>query len=341
MTRRSRTGRAGFTMVELLVVVSIIAVIMALLLTGIGKVRDAGTRADTMARITAINTAIGTYKSQMNAKYIPAGQIDLDPKLNASGVPTNPTYLQVIGQFRLMSQYPPVSNPNNPNELNVNCFEARYIVSMFPRANPASLIDPSTSLGYTQIPQTNLDANQTLLFFLNGMQMPDGAGHTVFTGFSSNPQFPFNPAQQGIVESRKGPYLELTASQLSVGAAKSGQQSFARVLDAYDAPFAYFSAWEGKANYYLVNVNPNTGYTGLNNAATGTPVPYQANQAYTAISPTSPASFVNANGWQIISAGKDGLFGTTGFWTTTSSNDPYAADDLANFSASPLGAGQN
>ncbi|QJW97475.1 type II secretion system protein [Frigoriglobus tundricola] len=315
MTRRSRTERAGFSLIEMMVVITIIAVIMGLLLAAVSKAKEAGYRADTVARITAINTAIGTFKSQTSAKYIPAGQIDIDPN--------SKTYLQVIGPFRLMSQYPPVTT-SNPNDLNVNCYEAAYIATLFTNSNPSNF---GGSIS------TTLDANQTLLFFLNGIQMPDGKGGTVFIGFSSNPQYPFNPLASGGVENRKGPYLELTPNRYLVD---SSPTAFARLIDGWGNPFAYFSSYNGRANLYgqgaSAGNNPNWHYTNKAGQAAGMPAPYQANAAAT------PTAFVNPSGWQIISPGKDGVFGATGNWSNVDNN---GQDDLSNFTDSYVGNGPN
>jgi prepilin-type N-terminal cleavage/methylation domain-containing protein len=58
---------------------------------------------------------------------------------------------------------------------------------------------------------------------------------------------------------------------------------------------------------------------------------------------TSPPQFLNRNSFQIISAGKNGVFGPGGAWNPATGSSPGSpgADDQSNFSANVLGAAQN
>ena len=61
MLREVRPCRAGFTLVELLVVVAIIAVLIALLLPALNLVRATAESAVCKTNIRGINTAISLY----------------------------------------------------------------------------------------------------------------------------------------------------------------------------------------------------------------------------------------------------------------------------------------
>lgn len=336
MMRRSGHRRAGFTLIELLVVISIIAVLMGLLLAGVMQVLGTGPKADTIARLTAINSAIGTFKSERSAKYIPAGSVDVNP--------ASPTYGRVIGQFRLRNAYTMVTTPNSDS------FEAQYIAQTFGSRVNLSNLGNSAFPGDNNTAPIMLDANQTLLFFLNGIQAPDGQGNTGFTGFSSNPQAPFAPA---IVpppaggESRKGPYLELTRKRYEVDATNN----FARLIDAYGTPFAYFVAYNGKPGFY--DLMPPTSAAQRNGFVANT---YMiGTTVQTALPYKNGGKYVSESGWQLISAGKDKVFkdptlvdpppvGPTApyflDWSNLDSNKAGdSRDNLASFTTTILGAG--
>ena len=99
MLRSGRGHRqAGFTLIELLVVIAIIAVLMSLIAAGVMRALDVGPRAETTARISAINNGINTFKANSQfgkVNYIPAGRPD------GSNAP-----------FRLRNSYTSATNPN-------------------------------------------------------------------------------------------------------------------------------------------------------------------------------------------------------------------------------------
>ena len=65
--RRGRPPLHGFTLVELLVVISIIGVLIALLLPAVMSAMEAARRAQCMNNLKQINVAIQTYESTMRA----------------------------------------------------------------------------------------------------------------------------------------------------------------------------------------------------------------------------------------------------------------------------------
>jgi hypothetical protein len=172
----------------------------------------------------------------------------------------------------------------------------------------------------------DLDANQTLTFFLGGI--PEVSGNAVmFTGFSSNPQQPFtrsNPAASG--EVRRGPLLDLGGTKPKYLLAPNG---FPWMIDGFNNPFAYFTSYDGKP---ARSGFPYGGFGNGNLQSTkpggpmGNVIPYsRSNQ------------FENPSGFQLISAGKDGVFGTTGDWTSVTGTP--GEDDQASFTDRLLGAG--
>lgn len=296
MTRRAAPTRAGFTLVEVLVVMAIIAILVGILFVALGPSLGVGTRGDTSSRMQAIENAVGTFKSERSVPYIPAGTVDVNP--------ASATFQRVTGPFRLRNSYTSTTNPNDQS------FEAQYITRVFGRVNLADLGGGANFTG-------DLDANQTLLFFLNGIQEVDARGDIAFRGFRKGQQ-PFAAYQSG--ENRLGPYLDINKKHVETTAA------FARLVDGWGVPFAYFVAYNGKPAA-VTNPLSNSAYFGWNPAPiwNGLNGPYFTNTSY-----------VNPNGFQLISAGPDKRFSPGGNWSTYQLG---SSDDRANFATDAIGAG--
>jgi len=193
-----------------------------------------------------------------------------------------------------------------------------------PSAIPTLALAPATS--------GTLNGNQCLVFFLGGI--PSKASDpAACLGFSRNPSYPAgSPAgnTSGADESRYGPYFNFKSARLF-----RHTNGFFSYVDAYnqrspDGPrvYAYFSSRRG--NDYT-NDCPNLP---TNPTVTDGPLtPY-----------TDGKRFINPNGFQIICAGIDGLYGPGGLWNaTTGETNPTSAtvDNLTNFSGLRLGAPQS
>ena len=79
-TPRSR-GRGGFTLVELLVVVGIIALLIAILLPVVSKARQAGNRTKCLANIRSLALAQAAYAAELKGLLVEAG----DGSFNVQG----------------------------------------------------------------------------------------------------------------------------------------------------------------------------------------------------------------------------------------------------------------
>jgi hypothetical protein len=269
------------------------------------KVRDVGPRTDTISRISAASSAIGTFKSGTvfnKVNYIPPGRVIVD---NST---TPPSYTWTT--FRLRDTYTQTTTPS------INDFEAQYIIALFgvrPTLNVSNQPEILT-LGNPGM-TADLDANQTLTFFLTGMPIVSAAGDTAaFTGFSMNSQRPFTPRAQAD-ETRKGPILDPGNGKYRI------DSGVASLIDAYGTPLAYFAAYDGQANKYYGGCNTRAEFNGV--------------QPYSSVT-GSQRQYQNASGFQLISAGKNKTFGTSGDWNNVGQ---IGEDDLANFSSSQLGAG--
>jgi len=158
-----------------------------------------------------------------------------------------------------------------------------------------------------------LEGQQCLVFFLGGIPLPSGGCQ----GFSTNLANPNDPNA-----TRDPPLYEFKTNRLLAGT--GGYFSYA---DAYNTskPYLYFTSKIG--NDYAADC------PSFLKDSTGKPaLPYKE----------PSGRFVNANRWQIISAGKDGNFGDPTKWTPAGgTTDTNGRDDQANFSGGILAAPQS
>lgn len=320
MTRHA-APRRGFTLVEILVVIGIIAILAGILVVAIPKVVRSSKNAGTAADIAQIGNAIGTFKSKMNAAYIPSG-----------GGGTK-------GTFRLCTSYLDNSTPPQP----LNWPEVVYLKQVFPQMNLAdnglrvggAVVANGVATAPTgSVPLLQLDANQTLVFFLTG------GPPTGMQGFSTDRTKPFTPVSTANPnESRLGPFLDFPANRYAAGAAavtarhasdnaSQNGDGAASLMDRWGAPYAYFA------------YNPGT------NGYMSTSFEYRGRPAVTAYIDSTSKPF-NPKGFQIISAGDNGLddalpygFGPGGSaWTPGGgeyAEDSNGGDDLSNFNGGML-----
>lgn len=81
-TNRDNIRSIGFTLVELLVVVSIIATLMAILLPSLGKAREAAKSIKCMANLRQFGMANEFYAQDYNEYYVPIRMVDDSGNIN-------------------------------------------------------------------------------------------------------------------------------------------------------------------------------------------------------------------------------------------------------------------
>ncbi len=306
-------SRTGFTLIELLIVIAIIAVLAALLLAGISAVRWKGYDAQEVNDIKQLEIALNNFKAKYNC--YPPSRIVLYPKYSDynTAIALDKDSLQVINRI-----WPNIGGPLSPPGTPF----ANYIHWGNPTAygavQPAGF--PSTGI--------ILDCDQCLVLFLGGlydrMQYPKGT----MVGFSSNPK---NPAQDGVSPERIK-FFDFNAGRLNFAkslASSTPDILFPTFADNYgQMPYVYFApGLPGSTSPNAYNGNHKVTYDG------GT----------TYVSPyyKTASTYWNPKTFQIISAGRDGIFGNVGQWDNGSSTtDTTGAwkDNRTNFSTFVLAA---
>jgi prepilin-type N-terminal cleavage/methylation domain-containing protein len=237
-------------------------------------------------------------------------------------------------------------------------------IGYWPDFNGNGGIGPDTGMIY-------LEGDECLVFFLGGIPlMASGSSGTSFgmTGFGRDPKAPFTNA--GIVVSassssnRTNPSYEFRADRL----ADDDGDGMPGYLDPNASKgigvfYAYFASY-GAAGYDPNDCNysdssdltignkfriglPLAGLPAGNppDTASVAPNPYTSSPP-TPSSPNQPASYVNPNSFQIISAGGDGFFGPGGQWSSSGDRLPVngapiirdtEVDNLSNFTSGRVG----
>ena len=200
------SARGGFTLIEILVVIVILAILVALLLPAINGARKRARIAQVKAEISTIEAAVAAFKADFGVE--PPGSI----RLYSTGAGWNTPTTGVNEQIRVRSR--------------------AYIRQLWPQFDFANIGGASLS--------ANVDLNgaECLVFFLGGVTDPTGK---TMNGFSKSPTTPF--AQAG--NNRLGPYLEFQTTRL-VDKDGDSIPEYLDPIPAQSSPYLYFSSNEGR-----------------------------------------------------------------------------------------------
>lgn len=277
--RPRASARGGFTLIELMMVIAIIAVLATLITYGVNRALLFARQVGTKTEMSQIETALANAAKDLGGvPYIPS-RITLYEDLT-DGTATDQASINLLGKM-----FPGYTNIDWNNDGTISNTDA-----------------------------TVFGADKAWVFFLGGMQS-GGVPIGFAKGTSPNNLTATN---------RKPVHYDFKLSRLN----QKGN-------------YTYLDYWEKEVLIVYSNMakNPTSATLNADNPdATKFPSRYYKSK--------TPAVLFNNKGYQILSAGKDGLFGTaqSGFASGTIPNLfvgygdlGVGADDQANFSDSLLG----
>ncbi len=284
LRRTGPTPRPGFTLIELMVVILIIAILAALTTAAVIRAFGAGKRAQAVTEIGQLDVALAKFKQDFG--FYP---------------PSHISYTDATGTHVRRFQMP---TRNDQPEFFV-------LKKMFPRWNPPLAPDPvigpnivvsTLPADYQALAGVPLDPNQVLVLFLAGPTQ---------TGWDPNAPYAASPT----ATNKKGPYFDFQTSRLLPGGAVP------RYADPWGTPYAYFSANAGSDTYdpqvmfpWLPPSDPAPAfYTAtpvlINSVAPSATDPSYLAHPYGLRTGATTIKWMNPGKFQIISAGPDQRFG--------------------------------
>lgn len=329
--------RAGFTLVELMVVIVIIVILIGLVLPAISSVRTRAREAEVKTDISQLEQAITAFKLDFGIDppsqiTLYAAQADWDNAMLANSVRSKGLIKQIWPKFDF----------NNCGGASTGGPGATFTV-------------PS---GTTTL--LNLNGAECLVFFLGGMIDATSGG---FVGFAKDPAHPFAPRTS--ITNRQGPYFEFKGALKVPSSVTAGDSNWSGRMTDKDndwmpeyrdtlpqqtMPYVYFSAASG--SYRTAPTTPGMPIS-MSNPWVNTDNRDAATSSYTlmdyayyvsfspTVSPVMSAPY-KPKGYQIISPGSDAAYGTGGQFNpdnTSNLSTPqrlFERDNITNFHSGRL-----
>lgn len=365
LAQARRSGRRGFTLVELMVVIAIIALLISMLTAAVWKALVTTNRVKLQNEISQLTTAVQNFYSKFG--IYPPSRIILCESYDFYFVGNNHN----SGQFK--------------SDLHQD--SVTFLQQIWPRITFDFLNRPGLAPRWVGIDwdgngkltpgEVLLEGDQCLVFFLGGIPGRDANNIPFTSGFSTNPQNPaYHTASNAPGSEVVAPFFEFSSDRLKIlpqrvsyilpkDPSLTVSSAHYSYLDTYRvAPYAYFSSFKSRNDYnhYAKSlIVRGTSGSLLSSDCTSLFV-----WPYAEALPTSTTAprYHNPNTFQIISAGADGQFGRgsdlngypqtpTAIWAPAAAGNTAATsvhwnyfgnksagiDDQSNFYDTTLGTG--
>ena len=169
-----RPARRGFTLIEMLIVMAIIAILAGLLLAGVQRARAIARRTSAANDISQLSAACAKFKQDFG--FYPPTHVTIQPG-------------NLIVPFKIPTSAPIVPDPSSANDQSY-----MLLKRMFPRWQPSGSINVGGQFS------GDLDNNEALVYFLGGPNL---------TGWNTA-----DPQVAATGTSKKGPYFDFPEARL-------------------------------------------------------------------------------------------------------------------------------